>query len=328
MSATRPWRLNLIDVMGIVAIFAFAFASVSKRWISLWGKYVLVASLVGFGVGGILFLVTLLLLRSAAGVTTGGRFGLRNPERSTHPVLFVVGAAWRRATGSIWGPPPGLRRWLCWLGGFIAFIFGVMYLMQSEWLWGFDANSLVPRPPIDPSWAPHRWLNFNWTWIPAEPWTSYVLKSVAGCFIFVFVWVNLVSPRAPRSSSSTNQPISSKEVQRRLFPQITKAIAWLFVFSPAWTRILLGWWLAELSVPFAYLLVFGGSEIAHQANPSVSLGNYLCAMVFCLGAGLSVLARGIYDATRRYFSTSTSIALTLPLLALHTLAFFKISVYL
>ncbi len=52
------------------------------------------------------------------------------------------------------------------------------------------------------------------------------------------------------------------------------------------------------------------------------------ARVTTLGAGLSVLARGLYDATRRYFSTSTSIALTLPVLALHTIAFFKSSEYL
>jgi hypothetical protein len=99
------------------------------------------------------------------------------------------------------------------------------------------------------------------------------------------------------------------------------------VFSPAWVRILLGWWLAELSVPFAYFLVYGASEITIRAGQSVSLGNYLCAMVLCLGAALSVLSRGIYDATRRYFSASTSVALTLPILAVHTAAFFKSSEY-
>ncbi len=328
MSATRVWRLNLIDVMGIVAAFALVFASVSRRWFSLWATYILVASLVGFAVGGILGLVTLLLLRSVAAVTTGGRFGLRNPERSTHPMLFVAGAAWRWAIGSIFGPPPGWRRSLCWLGGSVASIFGVLYLVQCKWLWGFDASSLAPVAPIYPWSEPDRWLNFDWSSIPREPWPSYVLKTAAGCFILVFVWVNLVSPQAGGSPSSTNQPINSKEAQRFLFPQITKAIAWLFVFSPGWVRILLGWWLAELSVPFAYLLVYGGSELAPQASQSVSLGNYLCATALCLVAGLSVLSRAIYDATRRYFSASTSVALTLPILAVHTVAFFKSSAYL
>ena len=83
MSATRVWRLNLIDVMGIVAAFALVFASVSKRWFSLWATYILVASLVGFAVGGILGLVTLLLLRSVAAVTTGGAlaFEIRSARR-------------------------------------------------------------------------------------------------------------------------------------------------------------------------------------------------------------------------------------------------------
>jgi hypothetical protein len=328
MSATRVWRLNLIDVMRIVAMFAFVFASVSKRWLSLWGTYVLVASLVSFAVNGILLLVTLLLFRSAAALTTGGRFGVRNPERSAHLMMSVVGATWMWAVGLISGPPPGWRRWLCWLGGFIAFIFGLLYLMGPGWLWGFDASSLAPIPPIDPWPEPDGWLSFKWTWIPTEPWPSYVLKCAAGCFILVVLWINLVSPQARRLPVPTDQPISSKGVERSLCPQMTKAIAWLFVFSPAWIRILLGWWLAELSVPFAYLLVYGASEMAAQAGPSVFLNNYLCAMVLCLCAGLSVLARGIYDAARRYFSASTSVGLALPLVALHTVAFFESSVYL
>jgi hypothetical protein len=328
MFATRVWRLNLIDVMGMVAMFAFVFASVSKRWLSLWATYLFVASLFGFAVGGILLLVTLLLLRSAAAVTTGGRFGLENPESSTHPMLFVVGAAWRWAVGSFFGPPPGWRRWLCWLGGSIAFIFGVLYLVQCKWLWGFDTNSFATDQPSYPWREPDRWLNFNWTWMPTKPWPSYVLKTAAGCFILVFVWVNLISPQARGSPRSTSGQTSSNDAQRSLFPQLTKAIAWLFVFSPPWVRILLGWWLAELSVPFAYLLVYGASEMATRAGPSVSLGNYLCAMVLCLGAGLSVLSRGVYDTTRRYFSASTSVALTLPILAVHTVAFFKSSAYL
>ena len=155
---------------------------------------------------------------------------------------------------------------------------------------------------------------------------AYVLKTAAGCFILVFVWVNLVSPQARGSPSSTNQPINSKEAQRFLFPQFTKAIAWLFVFSPGWVRILLGWWLAELSVPFAYLLVYGGSELA-QASRWVSLGNYLCATALPGRWAFGTLSRYI-DATRRYFSASTSVALTLPILAVHTVAFFKSSAYL
>ena len=156
-------------------------------------------------------------------------------------------------------------------------------------------------------------------------WPTDILLAAGVAFVTCQVWTRFASAAAKEALARLKQRWRESRERTELYARCRSASAWLLIASPTWFRILLAWLLAEVSVPFAHLVLIGFFHVGPETSPSVVVPRFLAVLIIWLLACLAILVRGLYEMSRAFLPRPAAMLVGFTLSSVHVWAFFGIA---